>query len=131
VSRIDRIPPPPPQANPALFRWFTDLRQALALEAPVTATLSGGWQPFGAPYAVPQYWRRGDTLYLGGMAALGTLNVAMFTLPEGYRPPAEHLFEQVGVNASVPISVKPDGSVTLISGATGWVSLDGINFRIR
>jgi len=131
VSRVDRIPPPPIQSNPALFSWFTDLRQAMALEATVTPPLSGGWQPYGGAYAAPHYWRRGDTLHLGGMAAFGTIGAAMFTLPAGHRPQTEHLFCQMGVNGPVPINISQDGAVTLVSGANGWLSLDGINFKVR
>jgi hypothetical protein len=131
MSVIQRIPPPPAVTTPGLFRWFTDLRQTLALEAVNPATLENGWTVFGAPYAAPGFYRQGGVVFLQGVVALGAAGSPIFTLPEGYRPLADHRFSAANVNGSAPVSVAINGQITLLSGGTTWVSLDSINFKVR
>lgn len=131
MSLIQRIPPPPAVTTPGLSRWFTDLRQTLALEAVNITTLKNGWTAVGAPYAEPGFYRQGGTVFLQGRVAAGAVGLAILTLPEGYRPAAEQQFLQLNIDGNAPVSVAPNGEIKLLSGTTTWVSLDGINFKVR
>lgn len=51
----------------------------------------------------------------------------VFTLPEGYRPPADKAFRVESQRGPTVVTVKPDG--TVVADATdGWVSLNGISY---
>lgn len=52
-------------------------------------TFQNGWVNFGAPYQNVQYRKIGDIVYVRGMMKSGTINQIAFTLPAGFRPPAE------------------------------------------
>lgn len=64
------------------------------------------------------------------------LNVTLFTLPIGYRPPSTRVYVQSYVdNANAIIYVKNNGDVSLIKGPTPatavtWLALDGIEFDV-
>lgn len=63
------------------------------------ATLLNGWNNLGAPWAITQYRRVGDIVYIRGhvnnaTAPPATAAQAIFTLPPGYRPAAYEIFGQ-------------------------------------
>jgi hypothetical protein len=54
---------------------------------------------------------------------------AVFTMPEGYRPPAEIDFEVESERGTTTVTVTPDGSV-LADPKQGWVRFDGIAYDV-
>ncbi len=128
MSRIDTIPPPP-NANPGLFRWFTELRQALATEIASPAP-AGNWRA-NAPVRL---WRQGRTVHLSGLLAhSGTaIGTVMLTLPGGFRPAhTRHFIVQAGGDQPGGITIDPDGTLQFIHGDATLVSLDNIHFEAR
>src|SRR5713226_3483177 len=53
------------------------------------ATLANGWVTWGTPYPTPGFRKIGDQVFLRGLIKSGTIGLAAFTLPLGYRPIAE------------------------------------------
>lgn len=98
-------------------------------------TLQNSWVNYGGGWALAGYSKRDDRVSLRGLVSSGTNNVAMFTLPVGFRPVSYELFGSIASNGAVQhgrIDVFPDGTV-LISTETpynAWVSLSGISFSI-
>jgi len=142
MSRIDLIPPPPVVTTPGLFRWFTDLRQALATEMGNAPPLNSadGWHSYdvGVPVHNPVgFGRRGGMVFLRGMIAnsnapTGLADSVIFTLPDGFRP-AYRQVHPVLTNGNITgrINVDADGGVRYSAGDTTWISLDNIYFKVR
>jgi hypothetical protein len=104
-----------------------------------------GWQDYGFGYAPVGYRKVGDRTFLRGMArnlaasaANMAYNIAMFTLPAGFRPAYTLFFSTLcstgGVQELAVVEVFPTGVVSAsVAGATAaagdtWVSLDGMRF---
>jgi hypothetical protein len=75
--------------------------------------------------------RIGTMVYLFGLVRDGTEGAVIFTLPEGWRPAAQHIFAQESSTlGTIRIDVQADGSVLTFAGTYTWVSLSGIVFPI-
>jgi len=122
MSRIETLPPPPP-VEPRLFRWLTDARAALGLEAVRPPALANGWAAHPT-YAAPGYWKRQGMAHLAGTVQGGAAGTAVCTLPPGFRPGATVRFEGPGVEVDAAGNVTPDAAA-----GTTRVALDGIIFR--
>lgn len=101
---------------------------------PVTPTLLNSWVSYGSPFGAPQYWLANDgTIRFQGAVKSGTLGVAIFVLPTGFRPASKRRFVVSATNSStdifVTISVDGGGNVIVETTASNnFVSLDGISF---
>lgn len=95
------------------------------------------WTDVGAPYAPVAYMKDSSgRVWLRGVAAAGTLNTVLFTLPAGFRPAST---VAVGVGywtgaavTSANIAIASDGTATGagMTGTSGYdVKLDGISFQ--
>ena len=93
---------------------------------PTSPTLGAGWTVV-PPYSGVTYFRDyGGVVHLQGTVALAVgLPSTMFTLITGHRPTAQLAF-QVPTYAIVDITLNGD---VIVRQATGYVSLDGINFK--
>lgn len=92
---------------------------------------ANSWVNFGGAFQVARY--RKDALgyvHVQGTIKSGTLNVAMFTLPAGYRPAATLQFACVSNNAHGTVQVLSTGVVQMPTsgGSNASVSLDTITF---
>jgi hypothetical protein len=107
-----------------------------------SVTLANAWVQFSDEYNPAQYFKDSQGIvHLRGLikhSQLGSVRnnefhnnlLVLFTLPEGYRPPYRQLHVVcTNVNEVGRIDVLSDGSVTMISGNFGWISLDSISFR--
>jgi len=132
MSFIHRVPPPPSTADPGLFRWFTDVRAALGLEALRTPALLNGWVDYGAPYGGAAYWLRLGVVHLTGLVRDGGLGTNVFALPTGFRPAARLVFATLCDAGVARVDVLPDGAVLVASApaSNGFLSLEGIAFRV-
>lgn len=89
-------------------------------------TFENSWVNYGAPFQEVEYRRFGDNVQLRGVAKDGTAGTdRMFTLPVGFRPPAnaEHSVRTAGAPGGVLVT--PDGSVIPQVGASTsscWVT---------
>ncbi|HEX7313308.1 MAG TPA: hypothetical protein VF297_05280 [Pyrinomonadaceae bacterium] len=93
-------------------------------------TFSGTWVNYGAPFQTVQYRKIGDRVELRGTAKLGTALSTLFTLPTGYRPPADLVFPMSSNAAFGAITVTSAGAVTQSVGSNASVTLDGIFFSV-
>lgn len=92
-------------------------------------TLGNSWVNFGSPHASAGYKRDVHGLvHIKGLIKSGTMNSAIFTLPEGYRPSEQLVFSVISNGAIGRLDVFVDGDVKLVSGSNAWVSLDSISF---
>jgi hypothetical protein len=105
----------------------------LAGEVAWTApALTNGWVNFdgGTQFTAAGYRKIGDLVFLKGLIKTGTINTAAFTLPVGYRPPANS-----GVAYGVAsndlfgvLVINPSGTVVPTNGSNVWFQLDGVMF---
>jgi hypothetical protein len=117
---------------------------ALALGGPATitsenwvaATLTNAWTNYGGIYEVAGYRKMADgTVMLRGLVKTGTVALAIFTLPVGYRPASASLWQQLANLGTCRMDVGSDGTVKVASyispGTSALVSLSGIRFSVN
>jgi hypothetical protein len=117
---------------------------ALALGGPATitsenwvaATLTNAWTNYGGIYEVAGYRKMADgTVMLRGLVKTGTVALAIFTLPVGYRPAGASLWQQLANLGTCRMDVGSDGTVKVASyispGTSALVSLSGIRFSVN
>lgn len=101
-------------------------------EAFIAPTLLNGWVNFGAGFAAAGYMKdQFGFVHLKGMVKSGTVGTVIFTLPAGYRPAETQIFivqSNNGADVLARIDISNNGNVTLTSGGTTWVALNGITF---
>lgn len=94
-------------------------------------TLLNSWVDFGGAYALAAYRKVGDVVELRGLIKSGSTNAAAFTLPTGFRPPAELIYAVATSTGPANIAVQADGDVFIPTGvSTTYVSLAGISFSV-
>jgi hypothetical protein len=97
-----------------------------------SAVLENGWEDYGSSFTAARYYRDAlGVVHLQGLVRYGTVgtNIAVFTLPEGYRPYRTHNFSVVAGAGDGRIQITTDGIVSLVRGSSTYVALDGITFR--
>jgi len=108
--------------------WVDAVRACLAELQPtawVLPTFANGWSNFGGIYQVARYRKVGDVVQVEGLVKGGTFNVAMFTLPVGFRPPLTVQFAQISNGAAAAgISVQTDGGFVCFLGNAANVQIN-------
>lgn len=100
-------------------------------EAVITPTFLNAWVDSGAPYQTTRYWKDpAGVVHLRGRINGGTIGLAAFTLPVGYRPAATESFAQASAGAFGALNVFADGSVVPAVGSNVSFWLSGITFRV-
>lgn len=112
--------------------WVTVL-PASTTTAWVNATMTGTWVNFGGGNQVAQYRMVADIVYIRGLIKSGTLGSTAFTLPVGFRPPANvrvPISSALGTAGGLPyVAVSPAGAVSAGDMASNAnVSIDGVQF---
>jgi hypothetical protein len=103
-----------------------------------TPTFQNNWVNYENTYALAGYFK--DSLgivHLRGLVRSGTNNSTIFTLPFGYRPVNRELhaaatygkINNVDSSTFARVDILADGQVVVVTGSSGWLSLDGITFR--
>lgn len=92
---------------------------------------ANSWVAYGAPYANPSFTKTADGfVQLHGVIKSGTVGLAAFTLPPGYRPTAPIPCAVVSNGAFGRVDVGSDGTVTPIAPSSNVsVVLDQIRFK--
>jgi len=97
----------------------------IAVEAVIAPTLTNSWVNNGAASTAAGYWKDAfGMVHLRGQINSGSAGAAAFTLPAGYRPAKDHLFDGLGPL----VAVYATGVVS--PSASSLTSLDGISFRV-
>lgn len=88
------------------------------------------WKNYGPGYPPAGFYKDGfGIVHLTGLLDPPNSASTVFTLPEGYRPPADHtVFGVFGDGQMTPLEVRLDGSVQ-VDARNMLVSLDGVTFR--
>ena len=102
---------PDPAARRALFdlkRQISDLQTAVdalgssSATAWTAVTFAGAWADNGGSDQPAEYRKVDDIVYLRGVIKNGTTATTAFTLPTGFRPPAD-FFVPIAQNPSSPL----------------------------
>jgi hypothetical protein len=103
----------------------------IAVQTWQTPTLLNSWVNFGSGFNNAGYWKDPfGVVHLRGLVKSGTgIPSTIFTLPAGYRPPAQEILPAVSNALFGECTIETDGDVTAQVGSTVWFSLDGITFR--
>lgn len=111
--------------------------RSAADEAVITPTFAGTWGHFSTPtfQAAGYYKDRTGRVWLQGLVKSTGADTTIFTLPAGYRLASQALFAAISDTTSVAarrVNVKANGDVTADTPGpyNGWLSLDGISFRV-
>ena len=116
--------------------WIEDLGPAIYNPAPppvntptpwTAPTMLNGWAVYGAGGLGPLRYRLlGDMVQINGAIGGGTAQAAAFTLPVGYRPPADRYFHcSATVNPPVSIIVGANGNVI------PWVATATVDVNVQ
>jgi hypothetical protein len=113
------------------FRCYAsdrDVKRAVGAGAPAAA-FANSWANEGGSYPAAKYWFdvQGN-VHLEGTIDDGTIGLAAFTLPVGYRPPAAYTFAVDSNDLYGMCNVGSDGVVTPAVGSSTRFSLNGICF---
>jgi len=102
-------------------------------EAWIAATYENSWASYGTPYGAAKYYKDiTGRVWLKGVVASGTIGLAIFTLPAGYRPVEEEDFLQSRAsNNVISVHITAAGVVYCPTGSNVYVSLSGINFLTK
>lgn len=94
-------------------------------------SLTNNWENYGTTYQAAEYKKVGSQIFLRGLIRNGSNNTIAFTLPSGYRPPADLKFTTNTNNegGTAVVTINASGTVT-INHYTGWVALEQISFFI-
>lgn len=101
-------------------------------------SFTNSWANYGNNYEDACFWKdKFGMVQLAGVIAGGTVDNSdpyspAFTLPEGYRPSYRKLYDQVdGTRSpSAVILIDTNGDVNINQGNNGYISLDGLTWRV-
>jgi hypothetical protein len=138
---------------------ITQLSTGSNIAANINMVLESPWVNFGSARPIATYYLDSQRVYIGGMIrveerffdseddefdsrypALEAANLPKYTniafLPDGYRPQGSILVSVLTYSATSVagrvgiVEILTNGLIRLIDGNTGYVNLEGINFRI-
>jgi len=96
------------------------------------APCSNSWTNTGGVYQVAGYLKDGAAqVHLRGAIKSGTLGLAAFTLPTGYRPTNRMIFASDSNGAYGQLLVNADGTVVPNAGSNVQFNLDNVSFDVR
>lgn len=94
----------------------------------IAPTLLNSWVNYSSEFNPAGYYKDATGMvFVRGLVKSGS-TYAVFTLPEGYRPPYPEVFCSVSNDAYARVDVYADGTVLTYGSAT-WASLDSIKFH--
>lgn len=93
------------------------------------SSFSNSWLNYGSGYAPVSYRKGADgRVYLRGLVKSGTIGLAAFTLPSGYRPTYPQSFVVETNGAAGFVFIATDGTVVPSAGNNGYVYLNPVAF---
>jgi len=89
--------------------------------------LQGNWTDYSPPFTSAAYTKTAAGLVvLKGLVKSGSGVIG--TLPVGYRPAGNIMFENSSNGSAGRVDVQSNGTINLVTGTNGWFSLDGVTF---
>ncbi len=113
--------------------WSTTIQTSTA-SAWTNLSFQNNWNNYGNTFAAGAYTKTTSGMVvlkglLQNASALSSSNTVIATLPVGYRPSEQLIFQTTtSPNVASRVDVWTDGTIRLVVGSTSWVALDGINF---
>ena len=101
-------------------------------EAVQTAVLFAGWSNLAGYTPAAFYKDKEGRVHLSGMVNFPSgpsSGTTIFNLPEGYRPNGRIVFSVLNSGVIGRLDVLANGNLSVFTGSTGYMSLDGISFR--
>lgn len=96
-------------------------------------TFTNSWVNYGSGRQAAQYRKIGDIVYLRGQIKNGTNNNTAFTLPAGFRPPANDYRVIISSSSGTPLPaflyIQTSGAVGVYAGTTLDVGI-GCSFSV-
>lgn len=90
---------------------------------------ANGWVNFGGSDQVAQFRKDAfGMVHVRGIVKNGTVGLAIFQLPAGYRPLTQQRFAVPSNNAFGYAQAASDGNVSLQVGSNAWAQLDTMKF---
>lgn len=107
-------------------RRIADVERSFGRASGWTAvTFENSHANYGPPFQTVQMRKVGDDVQIRGLFKTGGVGTTVFTLPVGFRPPANLIFPAVSNNALGRIGVNATtGAVTLDVGSTAFTSIN-------
>jgi hypothetical protein len=91
-------------------------------------TFQNSWRNYGSGFQPCQYRLNGDNVELRGLMLGGAIPSIAFNLPPGFRP-LQHLMAPIWTSGTpAGVQIDTSGGVQILSGSTGYSSLDGLRF---
>lgn len=116
------------QTRSTTIAALADLRKG-AWQAP---NLNAPWTNYGDAFANAAYRKDGNRVQLRGLVKAGASGSVIFTLPAGFRPPAQQIYvASCGAATPARVDIRSNGEVIVSqapSGTFGELSLDGVAF---
>ncbi len=105
-----------------------DIPPVAAWAAPV---LLNSWVNYSAAYEPAGYYLDRNRVFIKGLVKSGAMDVPLFNLPIGSRPPLSLLIPVITDGGLTRVEIRNDGDIVLTSGGTNtWVSLSNVSFRV-
>ncbi len=103
--------------------------------APVAAwaapVLLNSWVNYDATYEPAGYYLDRKRVFIKGFIKNGVMNVTLFNLPVGFRPPLGLVTTAITAGGLATVEIRANGDVAIIANGTNvWVSLSNLSFRI-
>ena len=90
----------------------------------VEPAFTNSWVNYGSPHQVARFRKNpGGKVEIQGLIRSGTLSAAAFTLPVGYRPPADMDTATDANGAFGRLVIQSNGQVLPVSGSNAWFSI--------
>lgn len=103
---------------------------ATFVEPFIAPALTNGWANAGGANNVAGYVKDASGIVrLRGLVSGGTIGLAIFTLPVGFRPVGAENIATASNNAFGYLTISTAGAVVPAVGNNTWFSLDNITFR--
>lgn len=121
-----------PYLRSEISRWHSI--QPVGVPTAMEPAFTNSWVNFGGTTQVVQFRKVGDLVYLRGTMKSGTAADA-FTLPVGFRPPADLIIATIANNGAGAIAtgvqISSAGAVAPASTGSTYFCLDNIQFSVN
>jgi hypothetical protein len=93
--------------------------------------LLNSWANYSSMYDPAGYYLHNNRVFIRGFIKSGAMDVSLFTLPLGFRPPFYLVIPVVTAGGPTRVEVRTNGDIILASGGTNaWVSISNVSFRV-
>ena len=123
------LPTSPEIGHVDFDNWVSAFVRQVNQRTWLAPTYENSWVNYGSTFQDGGYYKDlFNRVHLRGLVKDGTVANTIFTLPEGYRPPATGIFIVISNSAIGRVDITSAGAVDGTTVDNNWVSLEGISF---